>query len=398
MQGHVRKYNLKSGDRRWAIVFYCGRRLEVNGAQKKVYRWTRGFKTERAAQTELNKMLKAANDGVYVEPTAQMLNEYLEHWLTAVKPNLAPKTFERYAELVHVNIVPQIGHIKLSKLQPMQIAEFYTWSLSKGRRRKEGGLSLRTVLHIHRLLRKAMKQAVLWQVRSSNPVDAVEAPKPVQKEIEAVPKEQVAAILEAARGSDLFLPILIALCTGMRRGEILALRWSDVDLGALRLVVHQSLEETKAGVRFKQPKTPKARRTIALPPLLIEAIRAHRQQQERNRKLFGRDYSNNELILPLADGSPWPPDSFTDSFTALIRRMEIAGQVRFHDLRHTHASEMLRRGVPVRTVSQRLGHANPSITLNVYAHLMSGDDERAAQVVEETVGKSLLDPQHKEEK
>lgn len=187
---HIRNYQLKAGGRLWAAVVYQGKRVARNGKLRDSYRWIRGFRTQKAAETELNKVLRSIDEGTYVELSKQTMSEYLDRWLTTVNPNLAPKTFERYKQLVTVNINPKLGPIKLTKLQPLQIAEFYTWSSTAGNRRTGEGLSARTVLHIHRLLRKALQQAVIWQLRPTNPADAVETPRPEDKEMQPIDEDR----------------------------------------------------------------------------------------------------------------------------------------------------------------------------------------------------------------
>ncbi len=272
--------------------------------------------------------------------------------------------------------------MSLAKLQPIAISEFYSWCLSSGHRRKKAGLSPRTVLHIHRLLHAALKQAVKWQLRSTNPCDAVEAPRPIAKEMAAVDENGSASIMEAASGTDLYIPIVYAVTTGLRRGEVLAQRWSDIDFEANTLLVAQSLEETKTkGLRFKIPKG-KKRRVITMSPVLAEALKIHREEQKSKCKLLGIQYRNDlDLVNPLPDGSPWPPDRFTDAYVAFSKRVGLKG-VRFHDLRHSNASQLLRQGISVKVVSARLGHSNATVTLNTYAHVLAGDDEHAASVME----------------
>jgi integrase len=188
-------------------------------------------------------------------------------------------------------------------------------------------------------------------------------------------------LIEAAEGTDMFIPILIGFCKGMRRGEVLPLRWPDVDLGRAGLTVQQSLTQTRSGgLVFKNPKNKSSRRTISIPRVLVHALVEHRQKREAIKNLFGLDYPNFNLVVPLPDGNPWPPDRFTDAYVAFAKR-DVGAEVRFHDLRHTHASELLRRGTPVKTVARRLGHANTKMTIDTHAHLMS-DDERAAQVTQ----------------
>jgi integrase len=383
MRGHVRSYDLKNGTRAWAIVIYQGKRPGKDGKLRDSYRWIRGFKTEKVAQSELIKQLRSIDEGSYIEPSKQSLGEYLDHWLDTMRPHLAGKTYERYKQIIDTDIKPKLGLIKLAKLQPVHLAEFYSWAQTSGRKRKEGGLSARTVLHFHRLLHCALKQAVLWQLRPTNPADAVEAPRPVQMEMRAVDEEQGAWLLQAASGTQFYLPILYALCTGLRRGEILAQRWSDIDFHRSHILVSRSLEETRSGgLKFKIPKN-KKRRPMKVPDLLLEALKAHRVEQDKSRKLFGPDYKKDlDLVIALPDGSPWSPDTFSGAYSDFIERIGMKG-LRFHDLRHSHASQLLRNGVPVKSVQERLGHANASITLNTYAHVMAGDDERAVQMIED---------------
>jgi integrase len=208
--------------------------------------------------------------------------------------------------------------------------------------------------------------------------------------MQPVDEERAASLIEAAENTEMFLPMLIGFCTGIRRGEALALRWADLDLESARLTVNQSLTQTReGGLLFKSPKNKSSRRTIALPPVLVDALKEHRAKQQKTRELFGPDYPNYDLVLPLQDGTPWPPDRFTDAYTAFARRNGAKG-IRFHDLRHTHASELLRRGTPIKTVSKRLGHSTSKITIDTYGHLMDGDDERAAKTVQKVYGNRKL--------
>lgn len=383
MRGHIRSYELKTGKRAWAVVIYQGKHPDKEGRLRDRYRWFRGFGTQKKAQTELTRILKSLDDGIYIEPSKQTVASYLDHWLITIKPHLAGKTYERYEQIVNNNIKPRLGAIPFVKLQPIQISEFYSWALTSGRQRREGGLSARTVLHIHRCLHTALEQAVKWQLRPTNPAGVVEAPRPVQIEMKAADEDQSASLLDSVRNTPFYLPVIYALCTGLRRGEILAQRWCDVDFTLNRLFVAQALEQTKAGgVKFKIPKG-KKRRPLTMPALLAEALQLHKQEQEKNRQAFGKDYRISfDLVVALPDGSPWPPNHFSGAYSDFVERIGMKG-FRFHDLRHSHASQLLRQGVPVKTVQERLGHANASITLNTYAHVLGGDDQKAVDVLEE---------------
>jgi integrase len=173
------------------------------------------------------------------------------------------------------------------------------------------------------------------------------------------------------------MPIVYGLCTALRRGEILWQRWRDIDLLSGQLTVAQSLQQTRAGgLKFKIPKG-KKRRVVTMPPFLKESLEAHKEKQEKNRAMFGRDYKTDlDLVIALPDGSQWKPDSFTAQYARFAAKIGLKG-VRFHDLRHSHASQLLRQRVPLKTVQERLGHANATVTLNTYAHVLAGDDQMA---------------------
>jgi integrase len=193
----------------------------------------------------------------------------------------------------------------------------------------------------------------------------------------ALDEDGLLALLGAARGTRLYVPTLLAAVTGMRRGELLALRWSDVDMETGECRVVRALQETPAGVDFKTPKTNKDRRTVLLPRLALAALQAHRATQNEEKLLVGAGYQDGDLILARAEGTPWPPSQFSSEFSHLARKHGF--KVRFHDLRHTHASQLLKAGVPVKVVSERLGHATASITLDVYSHVLPGMQREAVE-------------------
>ena len=374
MQGHIRQ----RGKRSWAIVLELGR--DTSGKRRQ--RWYSGHRTKKDAQRELARLLHTLHSGAYVEPYRATVAEYLEQWLKDyAKTNVTAKTFERYAEIARLHLVPNLGHYALSKLHPLHIVAYYTSALQTGRRDGRGGLSAQTVTHHHRVLHGALQQAVKWQLLARNPADAVEPPRSQRKEMCALDEPETARLLNAAKGTRLYMPILLAVTTGMRRGEILGLRWQDLDLTTSMLSVRQSLEQTKARVAFKQPKTVKGRRVIALPQITVEALHEHKKEQAKQRLLLGPDYRDHGLVLANVDGTPWAPNSFTSSYRSLVARLGLA-QIRFHDLRHTHATQLLRQGVHPKVVSERLGHSSIGITLDVYSHVLPGMQEDAARRID----------------
>lgn len=353
------------------------------GLPKPKQRWITVRGTLREAEAELAKLIHDASNGGFVASPKMKFADYLDRWLKdAAAPTVASKTLERYEQIVRDNIAPGLGAMEISKVTPMAIQKFYSDCRSTGRKNGRGGLSEQTVLHIHRVLHKALAQAVRWQLIPRNPADAVEAPKALLKPMRSLTDEETREVFQKLTGNPLLVPTLVALSTGIRRGELLALRWSDIDLGRKSLIINSALEQTKSGgVRRKQPKTERSRRNILLPDAAVELLHTHKTAQATARLRLGPAYQNNDLAFPLPDGAIWPPNKFSDQFRGFVRRSGLQ-HFRFHDLRHTHASQLLLANVHPKVVSERLGHSSVSITLDRYSHLLPGLQEGAANVID----------------
>ncbi|HTE17939.1 MAG TPA: site-specific integrase, partial [Armatimonadota bacterium] len=230
--------------------------------------------------------------------------------------------------------------------------------------------------HHHRLLRAALQQAVKWQMLARNPADFVDPPRVARAEMQAVDERGAVGFLKAAEGTTVYLPMLVAVTTGMRRGEVLGLRWEDVDLKAGTLTVRQALGQSRAGLEFKQPKTTKSRRVIELPALLVEALVRHKGEQAKEKLLMGAAYQSLGLLFAHPDGRPIQPDHLSKLFAKLAK--QAGSPLRFNGLRHSHASQLLKQGESVKVVSERLGHADASTTLRVYSHVLPGMGRAAA--------------------
>jgi integrase len=353
---------------------------DSNGKRHQKWQTVRG--TKRDAQRELNTLLHSLQTGVYVEPTKLTVGEYLRRWLDdCAKTNVAAKTYERYDEIVRLHLIPGLGHFVLTRLQPLHIQETYSGMLSHGRRDRLGGLSARTVLHHHRVLRQALQQAVRWQLLVRNPADAVEPPRPKLTEMRTLDWDEVVRFIELARGTRFYVPIVLDFAAGMRRGEILALRWKDIDLRAGSLAICQSLEQTRAGLAFKEPKTKKSRRVIVLPAFAIETLKRHRAEQSALRMQMGGTYKNHDLVCPRPDGSPWPPGSFSSEFIDFARHHGF-DSISFKSLRHTHATLLMKLGIHPKVVSERLGHSTVGMTLDVYSHVLPSMQQDAAEKID----------------
>ncbi len=382
MRGSIQK----RGKHSWRLIFDLERDHTGKRCQKTVT--VRGSKKD--AEAELSRILADIQHGGFVDPGKVTVREYLQKWLVHVATKTSAKTHERYSEIVELGIVPRLGSIRLAKLSPMQIQGFYAEALASGlKRRGGGGLSPRTVLHYHRVFSGALKQAVKWQLLSRNPADAVEPPRPVQKDMIVLDGDQTGTLLNAVEGSHLYIPVMLAITTGMRRGEVLALRWSDVDLEHSRLSVTQTLEKSrKGGLIFKQPKTKRSRRNITLPSITVDALRKRYAEQAEIFLRLGFGRRDDALVCCKPDGSPISPGALSSAFTKLVRRLDIPN-VTFHGLRHTHATQLLKEGVHPKVAQERLGHSTISTTLDLYSHVMPGMQEDAALRVDKALKAAL---------
>ena len=240
------------------------------------------------------------------------------------------------------------------------------------------GLAPRTVSQVHRILHRAFGHAVRWGAITTNPCSAVDPPSITTREIEILTEDQVAAVLRKLRGRPMYMLAVIGLSTGLRRGELLALRWKDVWLDESYLQVERSLEQTKSGLRFKEPKTKRSRRRIALPASIVVELRQLRRQQHEVRLALGLGKDDpGGLVFRRDDGRPMRPDNVSSEWRRLVQKLKLP-KVTLQAWRHTHASQLIRANFDVLTISRRLGHATPSTTLNIYGHLFKGSDTQAA--------------------
>jgi integrase len=344
---------------------------------------TQSFKgSKKDAQLKLAALITENARGGYVDTSKTTVSEFIERWLKdwAVH-NTSPKTFERYAELLRNHVGNNIGNTHLQKLRPVHLNELYgSLLVAKDKRRV---LAPRTVGHVHRALHRALGHAHRWGIVQQNVAEMVTPPRVASTELEVLAPAQVQTVLEGLKGRSVYSVCVIALATGMRRGELLGLRWCDVDLDGATVRVEQSLEQTKAGLRFKAPKTKHGRRRITLPPSAVTVLRDHwKVQQEMRLKLGTGKAPADSLVFPTWDGKPRSPNSLTKEWKEAVARTEGVPRVTLHSLRHTHASHLIAAGLDVLAISRRLGHGSPTITLAVYGHLFPSADDRAAGAIE----------------
>jgi integrase len=382
MKGHIRERS----PGRWAIV------IDAHDADGKRRRRWHSFKgTKREAQIECARLVAAIDAGTHVDPSRETLTSFLERWIEHMQGQVSPRSHERYAELCRRNIAPLLGGTVLTKLRPEQISAAYAKALTGGRRDGQGGLSPRTVTHMHRVLREALQQALRWQIITRNPADLVKPPRVERKQMNALDAEATAGMIEAARPYGAFMPILLAALCGLRRGEIAALRWRSVDLEAGQLSVVASIEQTKAGCREKETKSGRVR-TVALPATVIEELRRYRVEQAQALLAAGVRVTSDHPVIMQADGSPLQPNSIGHAFMMFLRATGLR-RIRFHDLRHSHATQLLAAGVHPKIASERLGHAKVGTTLDLYSHVLPGMQTDAAARVDAAI-RAALDRGH----
>jgi integrase len=377
MKGHI----VKRAKGSYSIVVDLGRDEEGKRRQK----WKTVTGTKRQAEDELHDLIHSLRKKKYIEPTRMTVGEYLRHWLDVyAKVNCSRETFARYEVIVN-HLTKAFPGLKVKDLQPLQISKYYVDALTSGRRDGQG-LSKRTIGQTHRMLHQALAHAVGWEMLISNPADAesVKAPKVDKKRIRALDEKETAMLLKLARGTRLYCPVVLAATTGMRRGEILGLTWKAIDFDRQALSVRQSLEQIKGEFHIKEPKSERSRRRITLSPLSLEALRAHKREQAKERLGMGAGYQNNDLVFARPDGAPWSPDVLTHGLSNLVRGTELEG-ITVHGLRHTHGAQMLRQGVHPKVASERLGHSTVSITLDIYSDVLPGLEEAAVLKVDEAL-------------
>lgn len=366
----------------------------LTGQRKRTYVRFKG--TRQQAEKELRRILRTLDTGEYVEPTSIRTGEFLAQWRDAVRNQVSPKTHERYAQIVDHYLIPRFGACPLVKLSPIAIQQVYIDLETKGSYlNKNKGLSPKTRLDIHRIFKLALKHAVRMRLITFNPADNVKAPRVVRTSIDTLTVEQSADLLEAVRNKPLYWPVLLALATGMRRGEILALRWKNVDFEKKTVRVVESIEQTKAGTRFKSPKTNRTR-AILLPDYAIQELRRHKELQTENLAHLKIEHTPETLVCARYDGELLWPSSLTHEFMKLYKKRPDLPRIRFHDLRHSHATQLLAAGIHPKIAQERLGHSTISTTLDLYSHVTDTmQDEAAARldsVYKETIKKKNLLP------
>jgi integrase len=348
------------------------------GERKRKWHSFRG--TKREAQIECARLVAELNRGTYLEPAKTTVAEFLERWLESIKANVAPRTHERYAEIVRKNIVPLTGAVVLSKLKPAQISEAYSKALSEGRRDGTGGLSPLTVLHMHRVLRRALKQAVRWEMLHRNPTDAVEPPKVEKRRMTTYDMASRPHCSKLLRGRE----STSRCCWQFSAVSAVAkLQLSDGTTSIWRSAASlwwRAPNIMNGSVRLKETKSGRVR-TVALPLMVRDELKAHRLTQAQHMLKLGMRIGDDSFVCALEDGSLMQPTFITHEWVRAIKGTALP-RYRFHDLRHAHGTHMLASGTHIKVASERLGHSKVGITLDLYSHVLPGMQEDAAAKID----------------
>lgn len=369
MQGHIRKHG--NG---WQYIVYLGRDPLTGNKKQKCKTFERKDDAQRAMQKLI---LQIENEG-YFEDKNITVEEYMKKWLDHVMHKVGPGTYAFYKDVTERVLIPGLGKAQLSKLSAINIQEFLDSKLKK-KSDTDKVPSGTTVRHFYSILNIALNQAVTWRIIQNNPCNNVDPPRKNETNITVLNAEQVKALLEYTKTSEfkvMYMPLHLALFCGLRRGEILGLQWNDVD--TLKGVIRIQNNIIKAGKEIisTSPKSENSIRTVELLPLTIEALKQLHKEQFANRDDFEEEYTENNFVCTWPDGRSLKPDYVTQTFKKLLHKCGLP-DMRFHDLRHTHATLLLLLGVQPKVVSERLGHAKIDITLNTYSHVLPSMQKEA---------------------
>ncbi|MEA4827195.1 MAG: site-specific integrase [Clostridium sp.] len=369
--GYIRKRNKK-----YSPVIQLDRDPDTGKIKQKSLG---SFKTKKEAEIVLNDALVKLNNNTFVIPEKLLLKDFLMTWLDTYAINLSPTTYVGYKQIICNHLIPELGNIELQKLHPIKIQQYYN--------SKSKNLKGKTLLQHHRVLRKALNYAWKMQLLSKNPADLVDAPKVKKFEATVLEPKDVKRLLNAVKNTRFEVPTNLALSLGLRLGEILGLRWSDVDFQNETITIEQTLVRAGTTLIFKDPKTEGSKRVISSPIELLNLLKDHKIKQMELQIRSGGEYINkHNLVCTKDNGDTLNTSSFSHAFGDFIKKLDIP-HVRFHDLRHTNATLMLLSGTPAKVASSRLGHSTINITLDLYSHVLKDMNKDAAERLNEVIYK-----------
>ncbi len=366
-------------DGRWMAQVTIGR----DPATGKLIRRTFYGKTRQAVASKVAQAAADLKQGRPIAESKTSFGDWLMHWLDLYARRKSVGTFETYESSIKTYIVPALGHIPLRDLRPRDLQQFYSNMLAFGAVRRAGGLSPGTVHLMHVIIHAALRQAVRDDLLSRNVADAAIPPQPLRHELTPPSLAEMEQLLSVARDHRLYGLYLLYWTTGARRGELLGLRWADLDLQSGMMYLKRQLNRRSAGLKFGELKTAHSRRSVPLAAVAVEALHEHRTGQDQEKRLLGEAYIDEDLVFATPDGKPLDPANVLRGFKLLLKKAGLPPR-RLHDLRHAFATLLLQRGENPKVVQALLGHSSVVTTLQIYDHLMPGLTEKAVDQLNET--------------
>lgn len=363
MRGHIKKRGNK-----YSFVIDLGRDPVT---KKRLQKRFSGFNTSREAQKAMTKIINDLNSGAYVEPTKEKIEDYLEDWIKSKEKNVRQNTIDTYRYIIHAHINPTIGKLELSKVNAVHIERLYN--------DMSDDYSGWTVFKAHTILRMAFSKAKRYKIITEDPTEYVDPPKIEKKVMDYWDEDEALQFFshEEIQAAREYIAFLLPFTTGMRQGEVLGLRFRDINFEKKYLSVNVTANYKNKSL--DEPKTRTSIRRIYLDDFTIDALKQHRKNIYEEKLQKGPEYDDNDLVIPTANGTIYNPSNLRRMFHKLINKSDVR-IIRYHDLRHTHATHMLQQpDADIKMVSERLGHANIKITLETYYHVMPGKQEKAAQ-------------------
>lgn len=326
--------------------------------------------TKAEVLEKMNAVKADIQKGTYIEPNKITVAQRMDIWINNyMRHTLRAKTWDNYNTQINKHIIPALGHLKLTQVKTVNIQKLYNDKLSGGRADgKQGGLSPKSIRYIHTVIHSSFQQAYRERLININPADAARLPRLIKSEMRTLDIDGMKKFLSAAKTSKHYASYVLELSTGLRRGELLGLRWKDIDLQAGTVSVVQNLVRTNNGLIFQEPKTKLSQRTINIPDNVVKGLKVHKAKQSQEKLLLGQDYRNNDLVFCNELGDPLDPRSYTRHFERIIERAGIE-KMCFHDLRHTFATISLQEGLPMNYIQETLGHYSPAFTMSAYQHV-----------------------------
>ncbi|MBO9128503.1 tyrosine-type recombinase/integrase [Bacillus sp. 165] len=364
---------------KWGFRIDAGRNPKT-GKRKQVYR--SGFKTKREAEAALAKIKLELNQGKYFEPSKQLFGDYIDYWLlNSYKNEVQITTFEKVEGVVTSHIIPFFQYFSLHEIKAFHIDQFYTEKIKTG-------LSPAYVKVMHNALSKAFQKAIKWELIRENPVKGVTAPTVPKTSKEVWTVEEANRFLDTCTEWNALVPFMLGIFTGMRRGEILGLKWRNIDLKKGVIYVRENLVQTRTGLILKDLKTSSSLRDVHISTTVVEVLKKYRNEQGKWKERLGKAYIDQDFVVCTLNGNPVYPRNLLRKFSETIKLAKVP-KMSFHGLRHTHATILMALGENPKAIAERLGHSRVGVTLDVYSHTNQEMQRKMANRFEKGVNVQL---------